>query len=72
MPMRDRLTRFSHAAGAQVPDATAMAVILLVILILAALGLGNSFSDTSDAFYRGLWMLLAFISKTLVSTLLRK
>jgi short-chain fatty acids transporter len=58
--MRDRLTRFSHAAGAQVPDATAMAVILLVILILAALGLGNSFSDTSDAFYRGLWMLLAF------------
>ncbi|MSQ92542.1 MAG: short-chain fatty acid transporter [Gammaproteobacteria bacterium] len=60
MPMRDRLTRFSHAAGAQVPDATAMAVILLVILMLAALGLGNSFSDTSDAFYRGLWMLLAF------------
>ncbi|MBM2854580.1 MAG: Short-chain fatty acid transporter [Steroidobacteraceae bacterium] len=58
--MRDRLTRFSHAAGAQVPDATAMAVILLVVLILAALGLGNSFSDTSDAFYRGLWMLLAF------------
>ena len=37
-----------------------MAVILLVVLILAALGLGNSFSDTSDAFYRGLWMLLAF------------
>ena len=58
--MRDRLTRFSHAAGAQVPDATAMAVILLVVLILAALSLGNSFSDTSDAFYRGLWMLLAF------------
>jgi short-chain fatty acids transporter len=58
--MRDRLTRFSHAAGAQVPDATAMAVILLVVLILTALGLGNSFSDTSDAFYRGLWMLLAF------------
>jgi short-chain fatty acids transporter len=58
--MRDRLTRFSHVAGAQVPDATAMAVILLVVLILAALSLGNSFSDTSDAFYRGLWMLLAF------------
>ncbi len=37
-----------------------MAVILLVVLIAAALGLGNSFSETSDAFYRGLWMLLAF------------
>lgn len=58
--MRDRLTRFSVAAGAQVPDATAMAAILLVVLIAAALGLGNSLSDTSDAFYRGLWMLLAF------------
>ncbi|MGH8863898.1 MAG: TIGR00366 family protein [Burkholderiales bacterium] len=58
--MRDRLTRFSHAAGAQVPDATAMAVILLIVLIAAALGLGNSLAETSDAFYRGLWMLLAF------------
>ena len=37
-----------------------MAVILLITLIAAALGLGNSFSETSDAFYRGLWMLLAF------------
>ena len=37
-----------------------MAVILLVVLIAAALGLGNSLSATSDAFYRGLWMLLAF------------
>ncbi len=37
--MRDRLTRFSQAAGAQIPDATAMAVILLVVLIAVALGL---------------------------------
>ncbi len=58
--MRDRLTRFSHAAGAQVPDATAMAAILLVVLIAVALGLGNSVVETSDAFYGGLWMLLAF------------
>jgi len=58
--MRDRLTRFTHAVGAYVPDATAMAVILLVVLILAALGLGNSLTETTDAFYRGLWMLLAF------------
>jgi short-chain fatty acids transporter len=58
--MSDRLTRFSQAAGAQIPDATAMAVILLIVLIVAALGLGNSLSETGDAFYRGLWMLLAF------------
>jgi short-chain fatty acids transporter len=58
--MRNRLTRFSQAAGAQVPDATAMAVILLIILIAASLALGNDFTATSDAFYRGLWMLLAF------------
>lgn len=58
--MRDRLTRFSQAAGAQVPDATAMAVILLIVLIAASLALGNDFTATSDAFYRGLWMLLAF------------
>ncbi len=58
--MRDRLTRFTQAAGDFVPDATAMAVMLLVVLIAAALGLGNSLDATGDAFYRGLWMLLAF------------
>ena len=58
--MRDRLTRFSQAAGAQVPDATAMAVIMLIVLIAASLALGNGFTATSDAFYRGLWMLLGF------------
>jgi hypothetical protein len=40
--MRDRLTRITHAAGALVPDATAMAVILLVAPIVTARGLGNS------------------------------
>lgn len=58
--MRDRLTRFAQAAGDFVPDATAMAVLLLVVLIAAALGFGNSIDTTADAFYRGLWMLLAF------------
>lgn len=58
--MRDRLTRFARAVGDHVPDATAMAVLLLVVLIAAALGLGNSLDATADAFYRGLWMLLAF------------
>jgi len=58
--MRDRMTRFADAVGHQVPDATAMAVLLLVVLAAAALGLGNGVEATTDAFYRGLWMLLAF------------
>ncbi len=58
--MRDRLARFTQAAGDCVPDATATAVLLLVALVAVALGLGNGLATTSDAFYRGLWMLLAF------------
>ena len=58
--MRDRLTRFTQAAGDCVPDATAMAVLLLIVLVVASLGLGNGAVATADAFYRGLWMLLAF------------
>lgn len=58
--MRDRLARFTQAAGDCVPDATAMAVMLLVVLVVASLGLGNGPAATADAFYRGLWMLLAF------------
>ncbi|MEX1993667.1 MAG: TIGR00366 family protein [Steroidobacteraceae bacterium] len=54
------MTRFTEAVGDQVPDATAMAVLLLVALAVAALGLGNGVEATTDAFYRGLWMLLAF------------
>ena len=37
-----------------------MAVLLLIVLVVAALGLGNGVVATADAFYRGLWMLLAF------------
>lgn len=58
--MTDRLTRFSRAAGAHVPDATAMAVFMLVALVAIALAFGNGARATADAFYRGLWMLLAF------------
>ncbi len=58
--MRDRLARFTQAAGDCVPDATATAVLLLVVLAAVALVLGNGAAATSDAFYRGLWMLLAF------------
>jgi len=37
-----------------------MAVILLVVMVAASLGLGNGIEATNGAFYRGLWMLLGF------------
>jgi short-chain fatty acids transporter len=68
--MRDRVTTFARAVGAFVPDATAMAVFMIVALGVAALALGNSVAVTVDAFYRGLWMLLAFtLQMTLVLVL---
>ncbi len=54
------MIRIARGVGAWVPDATATAVLMLVVLVIAALAVGNSFTATLDGFYRGLWMLLAF------------
>ena len=43
-----------------VPDAISTAVFMLVILFIIALAIGNTFTTTMDAWYRGLWMLLPF------------
>jgi short-chain fatty acids transporter len=43
-----------------VPDAFTTAIILMVVLAAAAIMLGNTVTETVDAYYRGLWMLLAF------------
>jgi short-chain fatty acids transporter len=59
-PAPDRLTRFSHALGNLVPDATSASVILLLVVAGAALATGNSPGAVADAYYRGLWMLLPF------------
>jgi short-chain fatty acids transporter len=68
--MRDRVTAFARAVGAFVPDATAMAVFMIVALGVAAIALGNTVAATVDAFHRGLWMLLAFtLQMTLVLVL---
>jgi short-chain fatty acids transporter len=56
----DSLTRIATAIGRIVPDAMSAAIIFLVVLVLAALLLGDSLTTTADAFYRGLWMLLPF------------
>jgi len=43
-----------------VPDAITTSIILMVVLVALALGIGTPLSDTVDAYYRGLWNLLAF------------
>ena len=56
----DRISRFAQGLGTMVPDAMSASVILLLIVAGAALAFGNTFSAISDAYYRGLWMLLPF------------
>ena len=68
--MRDSLTRFARLAGAFIPDATAMAVFMLLALGATALLLGDTLTTTTDAFYRGLWMLLPFSMQMVLILLL--
>jgi short-chain fatty acids transporter len=60
----------ARVAERYVPDALTTAIILMVILAGLSLSLGNSVTETVDAYYRGLWMLLAFtMQMTLILTL---
>ncbi len=43
-----------------VPDAITTAIVLMIALFLLSLALGATIESTMDAYYRGLWMLLAF------------
>ena len=43
-----------------VPDAITTSIVLMIVLVLLALGIGTPVSTTLDAYYRGLWNLLAF------------
>ncbi len=52
--------RFAKVVGRFVPDAITAAIIMIFLLFLLALGLGNSFATTMEAWYKGLWMLLPF------------
>ena len=56
----DWLSRYSRVMARFVPDAISTVAIMVIILIVLALALGNSFTATLDAWYRGLWMLLPF------------
>jgi short-chain fatty acids transporter len=64
------ITRFSRLVSRLVPDAISSSVLLLVLLVIVALMLGNTFTTTLDAYYKGLWMLLPFtMQMTLVLVL---
>jgi short-chain fatty acids transporter len=53
-----------------VPDAITTSVILLIGVSIISLSIGNSVTATVDAYYKGLWMLLAFtMQMTLILTL---
>lgn len=66
----DRLSEIARLFGSLVPDAVTTSIALLVLVFLAALWLGNSLETVGDAYYRGLWMLLAFtMQMTLILTL---
>lgn len=43
-----------------VPDAVTTSIILMIGLVALSLGIGTSVTETMDAYYRGLWSLLAF------------
>jgi short-chain fatty acids transporter len=61
---------FSRLVERLVPDAITTSVILLIGVSVISLSIGNSVTATVDAYYKGLWMLLAFtMQMTLILTL---
>ena len=59
-PSRDRLSEIARLFGALIPDAVTTSIALLTLVVTAASWLGNSAVQVGEAYYRGLWMLLAF------------
>jgi short-chain fatty acids transporter len=57
---RGWLDRFAAAVAHLVPDAITASVVLLIVLVGAALAIGESPMKVMDAYYRGLWTLLPF------------
>jgi short-chain fatty acids transporter len=43
-----------------VPDAITTSIVLMIALVALSLGIGTPLSTTMDAYYKGLWSLLAF------------
>ncbi|HEU4429292.1 MAG TPA: TIGR00366 family protein, partial [Myxococcota bacterium] len=54
------LDRFAALMSRYVPDAISACAVLMLVLLAAALALGNSLEQVGEAYYDGLWMLLPF------------
>ena len=64
------INTFSRLVERLVPDAITTSVILLIGVSIISLSIGNSVTETVNAYYKGLWMLLAFtMQMTLILTL---
>lgn len=62
--------RFALSVERYVPDAITSAVFMVIILFIFTALIGVPVSQTIDAYYKGLWMLLAFtMQMTLIITL---
>jgi len=57
---RDRLSEIAKLVGALIPDAVTTSIVLLIVVFASAIWLGNPLETVAEAYYRGLWMLLAF------------
>ncbi len=67
---KGRAERFASSVEKFVPDAITSAVIMVAILFLFATSIGVPIGKTTEAYYKGFWMLLAFtMQMTLIITL---
>ena len=54
------IDRFAQIMARFVPDGITACVLLMLLLVVAALALGNPAGKVVEAYYQGLWMLLPF------------
>jgi short-chain fatty acids transporter len=67
---KGRAERFAESVEKFIPDAITSAVFMVIILFIFTTLIGIPVSKTVDAYYRGLWLLLAFtMQMTLIITL---
>jgi short-chain fatty acids transporter len=67
---KGRAERFAQSVEKYIPDAITSSVFMVVILFIFTTLIGVPVSKTVDAYYRGLWLLLAFtMQMTLIITL---
>ena len=67
---KGRVERFSLAVEKYVPDAITSAVFMVIILFVFTTSIGIPLSKTTEAYYKGLWLLLSFtMQMTLIITL---